>query len=90
MTQLADAPAVLRSLEEDCASPEQKRADGGDLTVAVDGKRIVLSAFEEIVLRCGEASITLTRSGKILIRGEYVSTHSAGVNRIKGATVEIN
>lgn len=56
----------------------------------VDGKRLVLEAENEIVLRCGAASITLTRDGKILVRGTYVETHSRGVNRIKGGAVRIN
>ncbi len=59
--------------------------------VATDGKRLVeISAQEEIVLRCGDSSITLTRAGKILIRGAYVLSRSSGVNRIQGGSVEIN
>src|SRR5690606_10339528 len=50
----------------------------------------VLDAAEEIELRCGEASIRLTRSGKVLINGEYVLSCSRGVNRIVGASVEVN
>jgi hypothetical protein len=56
----------------------------------LDGQRVVLTADREIVLRCGEASITLTAAGKVLIRGTYVLTRSSGANRIKGAAVEIN
>jgi len=56
----------------------------------LDGERLLLTADREIVLRCGEASITLTRAGKVLIRGTYVLTRSSGANRIKGAAVEIN
>jgi uncharacterized protein DUF6484 len=52
--------------------------------------RLVLEAKDSIVLQCGSASLTLTRSGKILIRGEYVLTRSSGVNRIQGASVQIN
>ena len=55
-----------------------------------DGERLVFSAEREIVLRCGESSITLTRAGKILIRGAYVLTRSSGVNRIQGGSVQIN
>ncbi|WP_373499033.1 DUF6484 domain-containing protein, partial [Desulfococcus sp.] len=58
--------------------------------VTVDGRRITFDAREEIVLRCGKSSITLTRAGKILIRGAYLLTRSSGVNRIKGASVQIN
>jgi Domain of unknown function (DUF6484) len=55
-----------------------------------DGERLVFNAEKEIVLRCGDASITLTRAGKILIRGTYVSSRASNVNRIQGGSVEIN
>lgn len=56
----------------------------------LDGERLEFSAEREIVLRCGKASITLTREGKVLIRGAYLSSRSSGVNRIKGGSVQIN
>jgi hypothetical protein len=59
-------------------------------TFQADGQRFLVLAEREIVLRCGEASITLTQAGKILIQGEYVLTRARGVNRIRGAAVEIN
>jgi hypothetical protein len=59
-------------------------------TVHVDGKRVVLEGQDEVVLRCGEASITLTRNGKIAIRGKYLLSRSSGVNRILGGSVQVN
>ena len=59
-------------------------------TAVLDGKRGVLEGEDEVVLRCGEASITLRRNGKIVIRGAYVESHAAGTNRIKGGSVRIN
>ena len=56
--------------------------------VDADGQRLVVTAKEQLVLRCGKASITLTSAGKVLIRGEYVLSRSSGVNRVKGAAVE--
>ena len=53
-------------------------------------ERVVIQADREIELRCGEASIILTRAGKVLIRGSYVLSRSRGANRIKGAVVDIN
>ena len=56
----------------------------------VDGKRVRVTAQDEIVLQCGSASVTLRRNGRVIIRGTYVETHSEGTNRIKGGQVQIN
>ncbi|MFT3858207.1 MAG: DUF6484 domain-containing protein [Aquabacterium sp.] len=58
--------------------------------VDADGQRMIVSASEELVLRCGKASITLTKAGKVLIDGTYVSSRSSGVNRVKGGSVQLN
>jgi uncharacterized protein YjlB len=58
--------------------------------VEADGQRLVVSATDRIVLRCGKASITLTTEGKVLIQGAYVSHQSSGVLRLKGGSVHIN
>jgi hypothetical protein len=58
--------------------------------VTLDGQRMVLTAKEELVLRCGKASITLTRAGKVIIRGAHILSRSSGANRIKGGSVQIN
>ncbi len=60
------------------------------LSAEIDGERIVLDARKELVLRCGKASITMTKAGKIIIKGAYVSTSSTGVNRVKGGSVQLN
>jgi len=56
----------------------------------VDGRRVKIVARDQIVLECGEASITLHRNGRIVIKGTYVETSSEGTNRIKGGQVRIN
>lgn len=56
----------------------------------IDADRVRVEAGGQIELRCGEASIVLTRAGKVLINGAYVSSRSKGANRIKGAHVDIN
>ena len=66
--------------------PEQP----GQIEVEADGARLIVTAKEQLVLRCGEASITLTKAGKVLIQGAYVSHRSSGVMRIKGGSVQIN
>jgi hypothetical protein len=62
----------------------------GPAEAQVDGQRVVIEGKEEVVLRCGEATITLRANGKVLIRGAYVETRSSGTNRIKGGSVQIN
>jgi Domain of unknown function (DUF6484) len=58
--------------------------------VDADGQRLIVSAKEQLVLRCGKASITLTKAGKVLIEGNYLLSRSSGVNRIKGGSVQLN
>ncbi len=60
------------------------------VSAEVDGERIEFSANQEIVLKCGKASITLTRAGKILIRGTYLLSRSSGANRIRGGSIQLN
>jgi Domain of unknown function (DUF6484) len=69
--------------------PETKSDDDIE-TLHIDGKRILLEGREEVVLRCGESSITLSANGKISIRGKYLLSRSSGVNRILGGSVQVN
>jgi hypothetical protein len=62
----------------------------GTCEIEGDGERLIVTAKEQLVLRCGDASITLTKAGKILISGAYVSSRSSGVNRIKGGSIQLN
>ena len=74
-------------------SPAQETPESSALKVddiTIDGKRVVLEGKEEVVIKCGEASITLTKAGKILIRGNYVLNRASGVNRILGGSVQVN
>ncbi len=73
--------------------PEQKTTSDAGLPAIqadVDGRRVRVSAQDEIVLECGSASVTLRRNGRVIIRGTYVETKSEGTNRIKGGQVQIN
>jgi len=60
------------------------------LEAVVDGRRVHIEAAQEISLRCGQASLTLTADGQILLKGNYISSHATGTQRIKGAAVRIN
>jgi hypothetical protein len=58
--------------------------------VDADGERLVVSAREQLVLRCGLASITLTKEGEVTIKGTQLSSQASGANRIKGGSVQLN
>lgn len=61
--------------------------------VAVDGQapeRLLIEAEQEIEFRCGDAAIILTRDGRILLRGTYISSHASATQRIRGGSVQIN
>jgi len=81
-------PIIVGSIRSDQDASLETRP--GQVEVESDGERLIVSAKEQLVLRCGEASITLTKEGEVLLRGTYLSTHASGVNRIKGGSVQIN
>lgn len=74
------------------ASPAKTSADRLPLVIEMDadGKRVRVTAKDEIVLECGKASITLRRNGRVVVRGTHVETNSEGTNRIKGGHVRVN
>lgn len=60
------------------------------VTVDADGRSLVVTAQDRLVLRCGKASITLTKAGRVVIEGADVLSRSSGANRIKGGSVQLN
>lgn len=82
-SQRAPAQAAVAADAPSADAPPTIEAD-------VDGRRVRIIAQDEIVLECGNASITLRRNGRIVIKGTYVETCSEGTNRIKGGQVRIN
>ena len=79
----AARPLVVGRLVRPEATPVEVVRDGAE-------EVLQLTAEREIVLRCGKASITLTRAGKVLIRGEYIFSRSTGVNKLKGGSIQLN
>jgi hypothetical protein len=56
----------------------------------VDGRRVVLKGDDEVTLVCGRASITLTKDGRISLRGVEILSRASAANKIRGASVNIN
>jgi len=81
-------PIIIGLIRRNSVSSLSERP--GHVEVDIDGERLLVTAKEQLVLRCGAASITLTKAGKILIQGSYVSSRASGVNRIKGGSIQLN
>ena len=74
-----------------CSAPGWPLATApGGVELRADGSRLIVSATEQLVLRCGSARLTLTRDGKVLIEGTHISSTATGPNRIRGGSVHLN
>ena len=58
--------------------------------LTVNGKSLQFEAQEEIVFRCGQGSITVRADGSIVIKGTKLLSRASEVNKIRGASVQIN
>ncbi len=87
-------PIILGVVESALPSPgtvpASSPAEKPRTTALVDGRRVVLRGDEEVTLICGKGSITLTRDGRITLRGAEIVSRAAGANKIRGASVSIN
>lgn len=77
-------PVVLGVVQPIGAAPTAKDE------ARVEGRRVEVVAGDEIVLKCGEASLVMRRNGRVVLRGVEVETRAKGRHRIKGGTVAIN
>lgn len=83
---LIQAPVAAMQAE----APDAQAMPLAETSVEVDGQALAISAASTLTLRCGDASITLTREGQVIVRGTQVHTRASGLNRIQGASVRIN
>ena len=82
-----DRPVITGRVEPGRASPRKATRTS---TLVLDGRELVFDADSSLTLRCGRSSITLTRDGRIVLRGTHVVSHASGVNRIRGGTIKLN
>lgn len=89
-TEGQPAQIVILGLMAIEPKPAAASSQNASPEVTIEGQTIAITADKDITLRCGKSSITLTRAGKVLINGAYVSSNSTGANRIRGGSVQIN
>jgi type VI secretion system secreted protein VgrG len=81
------------SITTDAEGLLKAKADLGiisDADVAIKGKNIVVGGKDQIVLECGSASITLKKSGDILVKGKKIEIKGSGDVILKGSNVKAN
>ena len=94
-TTAKDPPVLRKGDRVLVLSPDEPGGKGcvlgriGSYT-APDRRHLVLEAGDEITIRCGEGSITIRKSGKILVKGIEIVSHAKGANRIRGGSVQLN
>jgi hypothetical protein len=60
------------------------------MKLASNNNNVVIKGTGKMVFQCGQASLSLTEQGRIIMRGTHIASYSDGVNRIRGAMVEVN
>ncbi len=61
----------------------------GDLSLLI-GDRVIVDAGDGLTLRCGAASITLSKNGEILLKGGDIAVKGSGNVSLKGSRVMTN
>lgn len=85
-------PVIVGFVREGFAQPQQELAltTNPARSVELNGKVLVFEGQEEIVLRCGQGSITLRADGQIVLKGTRLTSRASQTNKIRGASVQIN
>ncbi|MCL2875047.1 MAG: DUF6484 domain-containing protein [Betaproteobacteria bacterium] len=81
---------IILGLMFEPAQWEAASSDPASLNVTHEDGRCVVSAEDELELRCGEALIRLRADGRIYLRGQYITSHADVGQRIRGGSVQIN
>jgi hypothetical protein len=55
-----------------------------------DGGNAILEAKDEVLLRCGESSLSMRKDGKIVLKGRTITSRASRTNKIRGGSVAIN
>lgn len=77
------------SVFDDKVAKKLKKREVSQMTTLED-KVLHIKAHDGMVIECGKATIILTKDGKIQIKGQDLLSRARGMNRVKGAGVNIN
>lgn len=66
-----------------------KKREIKEMTTLED-KVLHIKAHDGLVIECGKSTIILTKEGKVQVKGNDILSRARGMNKIKGAGVNIN
>ncbi len=74
---------------DDKVAKQLKKNNISQMTTLED-KVLHIKAHDGLVIECGKSTIMLTKDGKIQVKGNDILSRARGMNKIKGAGVNIN
>ena len=83
-------PIILGLMFEPAQWVANTASEAAPLDVVREDGRSIVTAEEELELRCGEARILLRADGRIYLRGNYITSHAEVGQRIRGGSVQVN
>ncbi|PRQ07237.1 DUF6484 domain-containing protein [Enhygromyxa salina] len=93
LASMADLPRCEPPVASELpATPEPEPEPEPEIKIEVDGEASerVIEAREQLVLRCGDAAITLRADGTVRIVGRDITSWARRRQRIRGGSVAIN
>jgi hypothetical protein len=93
----AERPIITGVLEDDPVHAPSS-SDGAAVvlprdasqTVQVDGRRLHLTAQQEVLIECGKSSLRLRADGRIVLLGTDIVSRARCTHKVKGGNVLIN
>jgi hypothetical protein len=52
--------------------------------------KVLIEGEEEVVIRCGKSSLSMSADGRVVIKGTRVTSRATEANKVRGAVVLIN
>lgn len=83
-------PIILGFINECFIEPKSPNVQSNNIETYFDENKLVIESNREIVLRCGQSSVTLSADGKIVIKGKRIVSRASEANKVKGSCVSIN
>jgi len=66
------------------------KAEDKDLVIEAAKKKVKIKSADQIFLQCGSATISMSKSGNIVIKGAKVNIKGSGPVTIKGTPIKLN